>query len=173
MASELPTPLRRQKAEEAALRLLAVRERSAAEIRQRLRARGFDADTVTYVLDRLQSSGLQDDRRFAEGFAEAKVRGRGLAGRVVKGELRKMGIDGELAAQASTRSPEDELETARELAERRWRRLAAYPLNVRVRRVAGLLERRGYGHDVTTEIVERLAGEADDGEGGAPEHAPR
>jgi regulatory protein len=165
--SELPVVERRRKAEEAALRLLATRERSAVELKQRLRLKGYDAETIEHVLDRMRQWRFQDDRRFAEAFAASSIKSRSLAGRVVQSELRRRGIDKELAAQASTISPEDERANARKLATKRWGQLAAYPLETRRRRVAGLLARRGYSYETASEVLAELSGDADPHPAGA------
>ncbi|MCA1834607.1 MAG: regulatory protein RecX [Actinomycetota bacterium] len=149
---------RREKAFGKAMRLLSSRERSAVEIQQRLRQEGYDAETVHVTLDRLQSSGLQDDRRFAEGVAASSIRSRGLASRVIQSDLRRRGIDKELAARAATRSPEEEEQTARALAQKRAGQLSGYPRDVQVRRLGSFLARRGYGAELCASLVEEALG---------------
>src|ERR1041385_3736627 len=104
-------------AREAALRLLSVRERSAVELRSRLRQKGFEPDVIGSVIDRLQETDLQDDVRFGAQFVEAATR-RGLAGRRIQMELRARGLSKEEAARAATEDPDAELARARDLAER-------------------------------------------------------
>jgi len=133
-------------AREAALRLLTVRERSAVELRSRLRQKGFDAEVIVAVLDRLQESALQDDGRFAAQFAQAAL-ARGMAGRRVQAELRARGVAKELAAEASVEHPDEELARARELAERRASRMGDLPPEAALRRIIGLLARRGFPPD--------------------------
>jgi regulatory protein len=162
--AELPVPERREKAYAAALRLLASRERSAVEIASRLREKGFDPETVVVVLDRLRSSGFQDDRRFAEDFAGSAIRSKGMSGRAVQSELRRRGIEKETAAQVATRSPEEELETALGLARKKERTMAGLGAEVRLRRIAGLLQRRGYDRDTVSAVLSRL-GETQPGMG--------
>lgn len=156
--SDLPVAERREKAVAAAVRLLAVRERSAVELRQRLRQKGYDPETVVYALGRLQDQGLQDDRRFAETFAAEAVRRKGLAGRVVQSELRRRGIDKETAARASTRTPGEEADSARAIAERRAAQLAHYPPDVRARRLTAFLLRRGFPADLCDELARVVVG---------------
>lgn len=159
--SDLPVAERREKAFATALRLLAIRERSAGELRSKLRDKGYDAETVVHVLDRLQTHGLQDDGRFSDAYAESAFRSKGVAGRVVQAELRRRGVDKETAAAAATRAPEDERRAAREIAERRLARLESYPAPVRARRLMSFLQRRGYGGDLATTIVRELISERD------------
>lgn len=157
--SELSPAERRDKARAAALRLLARRERSAAELRQHLRRRGFDAQTATLVVAELREQGLQDDGRFAEAFAGSAT-GRGLAGRAIRGGLRARGISAELAAAAAAEPPEAEEQRARSLVERRAAGLEALPPEARLRRLVAYLGRRGY----PPATCERLAREVVGGE---------
>lgn len=154
--SQLPPEEAFENAHAAALRLLSHRERSQAEIRTRLRSKGYRAQTVDQVLERLQGSGLQSDERFAETFATEAHRSRGLSSAAVQGELRRRGVDKRLAAEAATEPPEEEESRARELALRRAARLSGQPPEVRLRRIAGFLARRGY----PPELCWRLAAEA-------------
>jgi regulatory protein len=64
------------------------------------------------------SSGLVDDRRFAEGRA-ASLRRRGQSSRMVAAKLSAKGVGRELAAQASAMEADDELAAARIAAKRK------------------------------------------------------
>ena len=144
-------------AREAALRLLSVRERSAVELRARLRQKGFDPDVIVAVIDRLQESSLQDDGRFAAQFTES-AHAKGMAGRRIQAELRARGVGKEVAAVAAVEDPDDELERARELAARRAARMADLPREARVRRILGMLARRGFDRDTCSRVAAELAG---------------
>lgn len=146
----------REAAHAAALRLLAARERSAAELRQRLRTKGFDGDIVEVVLERLREAGLQDDRRFADSLVESAVRDRGYSSHAVHAALRRKGVDQELAAQVSAASPEADEERALAAARKRAAQLASLAPDVRMRRLVRFLARRGYPE----EVCERAAREA-------------
>jgi regulatory protein len=138
------------------MRLLSHRERSRRELRTRLASKGYDHTTIDQVLERLQETGLQDDRRFAETFSAGAQRGKGLSAFAIQGELRRRGIDPSLAAEASTETPEHEEERARALAAGRAARMGGQPPETVRRRLEGLLARRGY----PSELARRLAAEA-------------
>ncbi len=144
-------------AREAALRLLAVRERSAVELRSRLRRKGFDPDVIVSILDRLQETNLQDDVRFGAQFVEAATR-RGMAGRRIQMELRARGLSAEEAARAATEDPDAELARARELAERKAARMGDLPAETRVRRLTSLLARKGFNPDTCRIVAKEAAG---------------
>jgi regulatory protein len=56
-----------------ALRALGGRAYSTGEMREKLRRRAARAEDVDDTLSRLKESGYLDDRRFAEGFAAARL----------------------------------------------------------------------------------------------------
>ena len=154
------------KAYAVALRLLAGRERSQAEIRTRLRGKGYGPETVVAVLDRLGESGLHSDERFANAFALEAQRSRGLSSRSVQGELRRRGVEEGLAAEAATEAVKEEETRARELASRRAARLGGYPSEVRYRRILAFLGRRGYPPELCRRLAAETAGRsADDDDG--------
>jgi len=77
----------------------------------------FDA-ILDEVVSTCVSSGLVDDRRFAEGRA-ASLRRRGQSARMVAAKLSAKGVGRELAAQASATEPDDEMAAARIAAKRK------------------------------------------------------
>jgi regulatory protein len=85
----------------AGLSLLSRRELSAAQVRQRLKARGFSPTDIEDAVERLLAAGALDDGRVARGYARtaAAIRGRGRA-RVIR-ELEAMGIDRAIAREAA------------------------------------------------------------------------
>jgi len=58
-----------------ALRVLGGRAQSTGQLREKLRRRAARAEDVDEVLARLKAAGYLDDRRFAEGFAAARLSG--------------------------------------------------------------------------------------------------
>lgn len=163
--STLSFPEQINLAREAALRLLSVRERSAAELRMRLTQKGFSPEPIDEVLTRLRETGLQDDRRFAESYASNAGEMRGYSARRIQNDLRGKGVGPELAAAVAAVRPEDEEERAREVAMRKARTMGVLPREVMARRLMGLLARRGYApgicHRVVSEILS-LDPEAED-----------
>jgi len=164
--SQLSPQEAREQATAAALRSLAHRERSRRELGLALRRKGYPPDTIEGVLDSLEASGLQSDRRFADAFTTSAHAGRGLSTSATQGELRRRGIDAELAAEAATEHPDAEEARARDLARARARRLSGGTPEARRRRLVGFLARRGYRGDLARRVVAEVLGEADETEPG-------
>ena len=78
-----------------AMDLLARREHSGQELRQKLKAREYDADEIEDVLHALKSDGLQSDLRFTESYVNHRVNA-GMGPTKIRFELRQKGINDEL-----------------------------------------------------------------------------
>jgi regulatory protein len=146
-----------QRAREIAYLLLSYRARSSAEIEQKLIQKGFDPLLVKEVTGGLQSSGLLDDRAFAESWVRQRSQSRPRGKALLRRELRQKGItrdQAESALQAIT--PEEETENARSLARKRWEWENQTDPAVRRRRIIGLLQRRGYNWETIREALASL-----------------
>ena len=155
-----------------ALRLLAQREHSRAELERKLgRPRnGQQApqpDMLAGVLDELQSQGLLDEQRFAQSLARRVARGHGSAR--VLGELRQHGLDEQMAQQA-LRDAQAELEPEAQRALALLRRHhPAPPADMAQRaRQMRFLQRRGFGTEAIRQALRMHGAGADASEDDAP-----
>jgi regulatory protein len=140
---------KRRDVHERALGLLAVRQRSRAELRRRLVGAGFDADEVDAELGRLQAVGLIDDVAFAEALAQHAIVTRAEGRRSVARRMTIAGVPRGVAEQVLSRiAPDDEGDRALALATSRVGRLRGLPPDKAFGRLSGLLARRGYAPDV-------------------------
>ncbi len=115
--SEVPQPadIRR-----AAIELLARREHSTRELRQKL-LRRFHCDTeiINKELARLVSENFQSDTRFTEAFVNSRIR-KGYGPQRLQMELRDRGIAPELAEEFIPDDNEFWLELARDVRVKRF-----------------------------------------------------
>lgn len=156
---ELETRDRTWQAREAALRLLAVRPRSAVELARRLRMKGYGADVAEEVIGRLRELGMIDDAVFAGMLARDRVRLRPQGSRRLANELRQKGVDEETARTAIRETMESEATDERELARRaaeKWRPRAGEERDRARRRLHGYLARRGFDGDVIREVMDEV-----------------
>jgi regulatory protein len=82
--------------EKQALAYLARREHSAAELREKLAKKDFEAADVGAVLGELAKRGWQSDRRFTEYFISARLRAHAEGSVAIRAKLRQKGITKEL-----------------------------------------------------------------------------
>lgn len=147
------------RARNAAVRLLAIRPRSIAELRLRLRRTGVPETHAGAVVRDLLEAGYLDDLSFARAWIAARLRAnrRGLRG--LRLELREKGVAAAIIEQAIREacgeegSAAVEARAARAIVERRLRAYAHLGTDARCRRVAGLLERRGFSSETIAQLL--------------------
>jgi regulatory protein len=127
------------------LRLLTAAPRTQAELATALRRRGVPDDAAAAVLARFEEVKLIDDATFARAWVESRHHSRGLAGRALGAELRRKGVaQDDVAAALGELNPEREVRTARDLVDRRLPGTAGLPGPARMRKLIGVLARKGY-----------------------------
>jgi len=131
---------------EKALGLLARREHSARELKNKLARRGFDADENAVALERLQSKDFQSNVRFGEMLVRSRIEG-GYGPRWIVAELRTHGIGEEEAGALMAAAEPDWPELVRRQLRRRYGGKLAATLAERSKRTAFLLRR---GFDAST-----------------------
>ncbi|MCE1227113.1 MAG: recombination regulator RecX [Geobacteraceae bacterium] len=142
----------------AALRLLTGQDYTCAALSRKLQMKRFSAEETQAAVGRLISEGYLQDQRYAERFvATARQNGR-YVGYRLRQELRRRGVDAELVEQVLQDAPDDgdDLVRARELIERRYNGFNPQVADDRQRRrIAGFLQRRGYGSDMIRQLLGR------------------
>ncbi|MGW0959888.1 recombination regulator RecX [Streptomyces gelaticus] len=149
------------------LRLLTGTPRTRKQLADALRKREIPDEAAEEVLSRFEDVGLIDDAAFADAWVESRHHGRGLARRALVRELRTKGVDSALIDEAVGQlDSEQEEATARELVARKLRSTRGLDRDKRLRRLAGMLARKGYGEGMALRVVRQaLAEEGEDTEG--------
>jgi regulatory protein len=149
----------RNRAREAALRLLRYRLRSQREVSQRLRRHGFSGEIIHEVITSLTHEGLLDDRRFALAWAEHRQSVSHAGPQRIRAELRAKGVSRSVVEESvvATFDANVEEETAAAVADRWMRRLSGTTPDVRFRRLSAVLHRRGFSPQTIVGILKRLA----------------
>jgi regulatory protein len=139
------------------LRLLESQPRSRAELATAMAKRGVPDAAATAVLDRFTDVGLIDDAGFAKAWVESRHRGRGLARRALANELRRKGIDAEVASDAlESVTTDDEAAVAETLVRRKRASMTGLPEAVQIRRLVAMLGRKGFGGSLAYAVVRRV-----------------
>ncbi|MGQ4712669.1 recombination regulator RecX [Streptomyces anulatus] len=149
------------------LRLLTGTPRTRKQLADALRKREIPDEAAEEVLARFVDVGLIDDAAFAGAWVESRHHGRGLARRALVRELRTKGVDSAVIDEAVGQlDPDQEEETARELVARKLRSTRGLDRDKRLRRLAGMLARKGYGEGMALRVVRQaLEEEGEDTEG--------
>lgn len=137
-----------------ALRLLAGREHSRAELERKLAVHETEPGELAKALDALQSKGFINEQRVIESVVHRRASRLGAAR--VRQELQSKGLDAEAVAEAVQRLQLSEVERAREVWRKKFGVPAANPKE-RARQMR-FLAARGFGG----EAIRRVVKETDD-----------
>lgn len=161
---DLPPQSPEEQARAICLRLLTGMPRTRRQLADALAKRDIPEEVSEQVLSRFEEVGLIDDAAFAGAWVESRHRGRGLARRALAQELRTKGVAPTLVQEALEQLDSDqEEETARELVERKLRATRGLERDKRIRRLAGMLARKGYPEGMALRVVRRaLEAEGED-----------
>jgi regulatory protein len=143
----------RWKAKQAALSLLAVRQRARGELADRLRRKGFSPPAIEYALQEASRLELIDDRAFAESWVRDRIRLRPKGAHALVAELGRKRVPADIARDAITRVMRHDQVDERQLchaAAQKWAHArCATPIDSQERmplqrKLIGFLQRRGY-----------------------------
>ncbi|HID52961.1 MAG TPA: regulatory protein RecX, partial [Anaerolineae bacterium] len=150
-------------AKQAAIRFIEYRPRSTAEVRRRLRQKGFDEAAIDHAIERLQAVALLDDLAFARYWVDQRETFKPRSQMALRQELQQKGVNRDIIDEAI--APVDDMATARRLAQKqapRWHNLEEEAFRAKM---AGYLQRRGFPYDiikqVTVEMWETITNPAD------------
>lgn len=129
-----------------ALRYLARREHSRAELARKLAPHAESAQALELLLDALAAKKLLSDERYAEARAHQLARKYGAAR--IRQDLKAKGIDEDLVARVSA---EGEAARAASILARKYR-APATTREERARRMR-FLQSRGFSHDTIRRVV--------------------
>lgn len=137
---------------EVAYRYLGRRDRTVAEVRQRLATEDVEPDVIEATVEELERQGYLDDARYAQRFAEDRRTIDAWGAERIERKLRAVGIDEALIAAAlGDRGAAEELEAAVAVLRRRFPQA---PADDRDRdRALGLLVRKGYDLELAYDAV--------------------
>ena len=137
-----------------ALRQLANTPKTRRQLEAALAKRGCDPEVAASVLDRLTEVGLVDDLAFTEVYVRSKQTSRRLSRSALARELETKGVAKDTVAEVLDRvSDAEEEDRARQLIRSRLTRLDGLDRQVKVRRLAGLLARKGYPSRIAGRVI--------------------
>lgn len=139
-----------------AVRYLANRPRSVAEIRRHLRGKRFDDLAIDRAIDGLRAQRYIDDEAFARYWVEQRERFRPRGDRALVHELLQKGVAREtIDLVLGERDPEAEVKQAREALRRPLARWLTLENSERKRKIHALLVQRGFSYDTIAAVLER------------------
>lgn len=146
-----PKPLSKTALKSKAVRLLALREYTRAELLKKLKPLSGDLNLLEEVLDELAQGGWQSDERFATAFSHHKASKQGAA--LVAQGMRQKGVPDALIAQTLQSLRDSESSRARAVWEKKFSR-EGRPSDARAwARQARFLASRGFASSVIRQVL--------------------
>ena len=141
-----------------ALRYLAQREHSRAELARKLAPHAESEDQLELLLNALTEKRLLSDERYADARSHLLAKKYGSA-RILH-DLKARGVDTELAKQTAMLARDGDLERARDI----WRRKFKVPPSSREERARHMrfLQSRGFSFDVIRAVLESSGNDSDE-----------
>ena len=138
------------------------RARSRAELAEAMAKKAVPDDIIDEVLERFEAVGLVDDAQFASLWVEGQQR-RMKSGRVLRQELRRKGVDDDVISAALQETSDDaDYTAALAFAAKRARSMTGLAPEVRYRRLAGALARRGFSSGLCHRVVHEVTDEGEE-----------
>jgi len=146
-----------RRAKHIAYRLLGHRMRSCKEVQEKLEARNFSSGIISEVIHGLKRLGYVNDETFALEWAKSRALHSGFGKWRIGQELRQKGISTEYINKVNKEilTTAAELGNASRAAEKKLHSMRALEREVRRRRLAAFLERKGYASDIIREVLEK------------------
>ena len=107
----------------------------------------FEITDIETVIQKLESKGYLDDRKFAEWFIENRFAKKGISALRLRQELAKKGIDRSLVDELLENSPRNEAEEIKKVIQKRGPKSESQKL-------LAYLARHGFSIDLSRELVE-------------------
>lgn len=143
----------RRRATERGLYLLDYRDYSYSELFKKLNE-NYDEDTCYYVLNKLASLGLINDRRYAENLARKYMEVQKYGYYRASNEMCRKGLDRELVTEVLSAYEEGTAERICEIIRKKYSGYLDDPY--KVRRMKNALARRGYSFSDINEAVRMM-----------------
>lgn len=157
-----------------ALRLLAGRALTVAQLKEKLRRRAADPSGVERVVAQLKEYGALDDRRFAESFSSLRAASGQFGQRRVLAELARRKVAAKVAEQAVRKAFQDldEDQLVRAWLERKYRNQDLGALLAEPAKLAGVYRRlrhAGFSPGAAIRVLRRFSEQAEQLEGLEPD----
>lgn len=167
MSRRKPEPLDRAALLDYALKALGLRAMSSADLRSRLLRRAAHPSDIDGVIEKLEESGLLDDRRFAGSYAAARLENQGFGRLRVLSDLRQRRVPSSVADQAVQQvfQDTDEVQLVEQYVKRKYRGkdLAAhFSEQKNVLSAFRRLRAAGFGPGPAIQVLKRYAQGVDD-----------
>jgi regulatory protein len=151
-----------EEAAQVAIRYIAYKPRTTAEVRKRLQDAKYPESAIEHTITRFTETGLINDGQYARDWVEDRQVFHPRSTRQMGYELRQKGVAREDIEAALAEAGDDD-QMAYQLASQKIDRYDSLDSNEFRRKLGGLLARRGFSYETVTRVINRLWSERETG----------
>ena len=169
--TQLPVPVEKNLEIEAAdaakqvlLRRLSHAPRTRKELAKDLKDKDISDEVANVALDRFEEVGLINDQALASNYVSSQHQRKGLGKNALRQQLRAKGVSDEVALEAISQISDDqEFQAAFALACKKIRSLQKDDAKTQLRKIVGVLARKGYSSNLAFRVAKEVITDLPDG----------
>jgi len=151
-------------AKQVLLRRLSNAPRTRKELAKDLKDKDISDDVANLALDRFEEVGLINDQALASNYVSSQHERKGLGKNALRQQLRAKGISDDVALEAVSQISDDqEFQAAFALACKKIRSLQRDDAKTQLRKIVGVLARKGYSSNLAFRVAKEVITDLPDG----------
>jgi len=151
-------------AKQVLLRRLSHAPRTRKELAKDLKDKDISDEVANVALDRFEEVGLINDQALASNYVSSQHERKGLGKNALRQQLRAKGISHDVALEAISQISDDqEFQAAFALACKKIRSLQRDDAKTQLRKIVGVLARKGYSSNLAFRVAKEVITDLPDG----------
>ena len=151
-------------AKQVLLRRLSHAPRTRKELAKDLKDKDISDEVANVALDRFEEVGLINDQALASNYVSSQHERKGLGKNALRQQLRAKGVSDDVALEAVSQISEDqEFQAAFALACKKIRSLKRDDAKTQLRKIVGVLARKGYSSNLAFRVAKEVITDLPDG----------
>ena len=151
-------------AKQVLLRRLSHAPRTRKELAKDLKDKDISDEVANVALDRFEEVGLINDQALASNYVSSQHERKGLGKNALRQQLRAKGVSDDVALEAISQISDDqEFQAAFALACKKIRSLQRDDAKTQLRKIVGVLARKGYSSNLAFSVAKEVISDLPDG----------
>jgi len=151
-------------AKQVLLRRLSHAPRTRKELAKDLKDKDISDEVANIALDRFEEVGLINDQALASNYVSSQHERKGIGKNALRQQLRAKGISDDVALEAVSQISDDqEFQAAFALACKKIRSLQRDDAKTQLRKIVGVLARKGYSSNLAFRVAKEVITDLPDG----------
>ena len=151
-------------AKQVLLRRLSHAPRTRKELAKDLKDKDISDEVANIALDRFEEVGLINDQALASNYVSSQHERKGIGKNALRQQLRAKGVSDDVALEAISQISDDqEFQAAFALACKKIRSLQRDDAKTQLRKIVGVLARKGYSSNLAFRVAKEVITDLPDG----------